>query len=188
MFSLTTLPKMFSHLPLSLWQHPAHVVFIIQQYHYYHYLSQTCFLYLFTWFLLICCSQLEGKSHKGSILHVSFPPLTHQHYDRAQEMVCMPSLFMGHPINGFNFIQLFVSTPRFLLSTVFTTIVSSLHHGTLYPSLRLHSSPPLPGILNPSCLVCQNSDEVILPSLIFCSLLFLYHLKCLHKIIIHIYI
>ena len=99
----------------------------------------------------------------------------------------MPSLFMGHPINSFNFIQLFVSTPRFLLSTVFTTIVSSLHQARLYPSLRLQSSPPLPGKFNPSCLVCQNSDEVILPSLIFCSLLFLYHLKCLHKIIIHIY-
>ena len=103
-------------------------------------------------------------------------------------MVCMSSLCMGHPINGFNFIQLFVCTPKFLLSTVFTTMGSSLHQGTLYPSLRLHSPTPLPGILNPPCFVCQDSDEIILPSLIFCSLLFLYPLKCLHKIIILIYI
>lgn len=57
--------------------------------------------------MFVCCTQLECKSYKGSISHLSCLPLTHQNWIESSAW-CMPSFFVEHSISGFNFIQLII--------------------------------------------------------------------------------
>lgn len=107
-------------------------------------------------FFFLCCllHPITAKLHEGTIISVLS---TTESLAWTKPMHAI--IICGTFYQWLYFIQLFVSTPRFFLSTVFRQIDSFLYQCTLFSPVRFHSAP-WTVIVNLCSWVHQNSNEV----------------------------